>query len=308
MGRSGVGQRTAKRRLVVVLILALSALALGAPGVEAASTGQCDDGRPWTSERVGADGTCTFGNLCSDVSIDLSFDTNLFWNWNFPDQCPVAALDALGVSVRRHVPTAEGTTVGDDTDPAGLEAGSTVIVEDHSVASPGKQGQGSVPVTCGLITLDFTIVADNEMVASGQGQVDTGDCPNPRPRTEPAPLLREWAGTSGRTGELARLYWTAFARPPDSDGFNYWMALTTGGLDVRDAMTTWTSLPEWQLIYGQTNDAVFLERTYQNVLGRTPENGGNAYWLGQLEAGLDRGELVLLFADSAELRQRTLTG
>ena len=45
---------------------------------------------------------------------------------------------------------------------------------------------------------------------------------------------------------------------------------------------------------------------YQNVLGRSPNPGGYAYWVGQLNlGGLTRGELMLEFSESTEYTELT---
>ena len=57
--------------------------------------------------------------------------------------------------------------------------------------------------------------------------------------------------------------------------------------------------------YGALNNAGFVTRVYQNVLGRNPEANGFAYWLAQLNGGMSRGQLMIGFSESVENQNAT---
>ena len=52
--------------------------------------------------------------------------------------------------------------------------------------------------------------------------------------------------------------------------------------------------------YGSLSNDSFVNLVYQNVLGRQPDAAGKAHWLGQLNAGLSRGNLMIGFSESFE--------
>ncbi|MSP42469.1 MAG: DUF4214 domain-containing protein [Alphaproteobacteria bacterium] len=59
--------------------------------------------------------------------------------------------------------------------------------------------------------------------------------------------------------------------------------------------------PEFISTYGTNlSNAAFLNLIYQNVLDRTSDQGGANYWLGQLNSGYSRSNLLASFAISEE--------
>ncbi len=60
--------------------------------------------------------------------------------------------------------------------------------------------------------------------------------------------------------------------------------------------------------YGPLTDEQFLELVYENVLERTPDAVGEAYWMGLLAGGdVSRGDVMLFFSDGQEFRNSTGT-
>lgn len=153
------------------------------------------------------------------------------------------------------------------------------------------------------------MIAGSEVVATGSGSAVTPPCPVVVDPPDPDPvLLPRYQGTEGQVAGFARLYWAVFGRVPDLGGFGYWMARANNGLALRSAAAIWTNLSEWRDSYDGTEDDDFLGLIYQNVLGRQPDQGGFDYWLARLLDGLSRDQLVVLFSDAPEFRQRTVTG
>ena len=115
----------------------------------------------------------------------------------------------------------------------------------------------------------------------------------------------------GRLGPIIRLYTAYFKRLPDYEGLMYWygnMYPMNGGqgsnlVHVSDAFA---NSKEFVITYGALDNSAFVTRVYQNVLGRSPEPGGYAYWVGRLADGMPRGELMVGFSESAENRQASI--
>ena len=55
------------------------------------------------------------------------------------------------------------------------------------------------------------------------------------------------------------------------------------------------------------DDGVFVTTAFEAILGRRPDPAGLAFYAGALEAGMDRSELLLDFAESSEGRSRAGT-
>ena len=98
------------------------------------------------------------------------------------------------------------------------------------------------------------------------------------------------------------LYQAAYDRMPDYSGFEYWAgqadALQLSALRLADLFM---AAPEFTAKFGTnpSNDA-FVTELYTNVLGRTPDAAGLAYWEAQANAGTPRDQLLVAFATSTE--------
>ena len=98
------------------------------------------------------------------------------------------------------------------------------------------------------------------------------------------------------------LYQAAFDRMPDYAGFEYWAAYADHNnptaLQLADIFM---ASAEFTTKFGAnpSNDA-YVTELYGNVLGRTPDAAGLAYWEAQANAGTPRDQLLVAFATSAE--------
>ncbi len=120
-------------------------------------------------------------------------------------------------------------------------------------------------------------------------------------------LTGVYKNASGTRGSVARLYMAVFGRQPDTGGFAYWNERIQNGLALPDAAAYFVVSPEFVNLYGSTANPEFVELLYQNVLGRTSDADGKAYWIGQLGSGMTRTELTLWFSESPEFRNVTET-
>lgn len=103
--------------------------------------------------------------------------------------------------------------------------------------------------------------------------------------------------------QIALLYAAALDRAPDEAGLNYWVQTAQQGHGVIDIASYFLMSEEFQAAVGHNpDDRLFLDRLYLNVLDRTADADGHAYWQAQLDDGLTRQEALLYFADSAENR------
>ncbi|MGK2872966.1 MAG: DUF4214 domain-containing protein [Alphaproteobacteria bacterium] len=98
------------------------------------------------------------------------------------------------------------------------------------------------------------------------------------------------------------LYRAAFDRTPDAAGLGYWVRALDGGADYAGVVAaSFIASPEFTGKYGvNTGNAAFLNLVYQNVLDRAPDQAGNDYWLGHLNSGYSRANMLASFAVSDE--------
>ncbi len=107
----------------------------------------------------------------------------------------------------------------------------------------------------------------------------------------------------GNAGEVYRLYQAAFDRTPDQDGLEYWIDERDGGSTMTQIANNFILSDEFQDLYGDpdtVSNEAFLTLVYQNVLNRTPDQAGYAYWIAELERGFGRDALLASFSESDE--------
>jgi len=105
-------------------------------------------------------------------------------------------------------------------------------------------------------------------------------------------------------GDAYRLYKAAFNRTPDAAGLGYWVkTLDEGSNTLLKAAEGFLRAPEFISKYGGANPSndFYVDKLYQNVLGRTGESGGVTYWNGELNAGrMSKAAVLVQFASSPE--------
>lgn len=85
--------------------------------------------------------------------------------------------------------------------------------------------------------------------------------------------------------DTLRLYRAFFSREPDIGGARYWIGETRRGLTADNLAWSFKASAEFVATYGNTSNDQFLSLLYSNMLGRTPDQKGYDYWLGQISSG-----------------------
>ncbi|GAA0603310.1 hypothetical protein GCM10009416_46220 [Craurococcus roseus] len=101
--------------------------------------------------------------------------------------------------------------------------------------------------------------------------------------------------------KVARLYDAALDRSPDRGGFEFWVNALGKGEALSSLASGFLASEEFAARFGASaDDAAFVERLYQNVLGRSGEAEGRAFWCDSLGKGGARAEVLAAFSESAE--------
>lgn len=113
-------------------------------------------------------------------------------------------------------------------------------------------------------------------------------------------------GTAGAHVEpVARLYRAFFLRDPDPSGLRYWVGRHQSGVRLAAIAGSFARSSEFTRRYGSLTDRQFVQRVYQNVLGRQPDAKGLDYWTRRLSTtGIGRGGLMAQFSESSEFRAK----
>jgi hypothetical protein len=101
--------------------------------------------------------------------------------------------------------------------------------------------------------------------------------------------------------QIARMYDAVLGRIPDAAGLANWTHnLETGGASLLDVANGFTGSAEFQANYGHLSNTGFVTLLYQNVLHRAPDAAGLNNWVGLLNGGETRAQVVVGFSESNE--------
>jgi hypothetical protein len=126
--------------------------------------------------------------------------------------------------------------------------------------------------------------------------------------TEPGPFVasvRSSAEHQANVDPVARLYRAFFLRIPDRGGLVHWIAARRGGNTLGTIAEAFARSSEFTRRYGWMSNRDFVLLVYANVLQRTPDSGGVAFWTGQLDSERrTRGSVMAGFSESSEYRTK----
>ena len=106
-------------------------------------------------------------------------------------------------------------------------------------------------------------------------------------------------------GAVARLYFGALNRLPDDAGMDSWMTQVLNGTPVSAIASNFVASSEFTSRFDTQSLESFVDRMYQNVMSRSADANGKAYWVQKLNAGASKGEVVLGFTESPEYQAAT---
>ena len=93
--------------------------------------------------------------------------------------------------------------------------------------------------------------------------------------------------------QVAEVYVATFNRAPDAAGLDYWVN-SSGFTNIEDVASSFFDSAEAKAMYPDgTSYTTMVTTAYQNLFGRTPDQGGLDYWVGQLQNGVFSQSLML---------------
>lgn len=109
--------------------------------------------------------------------------------------------------------------------------------------------------------------------------------------------------SQGSAGQAFRIYRAAFDRTPDTIGLGYWIAQMDKGMGVVEVAARFIDSKEFRELYGaNASSADFVTKVYSNVLDRTPDSVGLAWWVNEMTVNPAKTWQKVLadFSESAE--------
>ena len=138
--------------------------------------------------------------------------------------------------------------------------------------------------------------AEPEGLAYWQARLDSGELT----REDVAHTFLFASEFQDNAGAVARLYLGTYDRIADNEGMQYWVDAMQEGQSLTQVAEQVAASDEFAELYGSLDDDGFVRELYLNVQGRDADAAGSAWWVGQLEAGMSRGEVLVRFTQSDE--------
>ena len=86
--------------------------------------------------------------------------------------------------------------------------------------------------------------------------------------------------------EITELYIAYFGRAPDAQGLNYWADHFANGMPIAQIAANFSTSLEYRATFGGERSVErFVDTAYLNVLGRSSDPTGAAFWRSALESG-----------------------
>ncbi len=200
-------------------------------------------------------------------------------------------------------------TLGSPVTVRGLTNGVRYAVDVRAVNSAGPSGPpASVPE---VVPLELPPFATAESAIETLSRGLLGLAPDRRDLADGAARLRTGTSIPAEASRLAasnrmerrlqviRLYLGFFERDPDPGGLAYWFAEVERGVTLDVIASSFAIASEFDR--GRTVPTPeFVDAAYRRILGRAPDADGRNYWETTLGRGLDRGQMLILFTQSAE--------
>lgn len=126
----------------------------------------------------------------------------------------------------------------------------------------------------------------------------------------PSPFPDDFLGAYALTGfnglnfsyntartEVANNYAMILGRAAETSGMDFWASFHLSDDQIATSMLNST---EGQAIWGHTTNAQFVERMYENILGRHSDTAGFNFFVGLLDHGANRGSILSSTMNSIE--------
>jgi hypothetical protein len=101
-------------------------------------------------------------------------------------------------------------------------------------------------------------------------------------------------------------YENYLGRVPDAAGLSYWVSQMQNGLTDEQLEASFIGSPEFYEASGGTAKG-WVDAMYTDLLGRSPDSAGEAYWIQQLGQGVSRASVAYGFAASTERESERIT-
>jgi hypothetical protein len=176
----------------------------------------------------------------------------------------------------------------------------------------GMGGNDTIDGGSGIDTVIYSGAAATHTVVIGNGTVTIADKITNRDGTDTLTNIERLQFTDTNialdiskdqtAGSGYMLYKAAFNRTPDAGGLGYWIGKMDAGMSYSDVANNFVTSTEFKTAFGGSNPSVntLVTKLYNNVLNRTPDSGGLAFWQEKLNTGWSTADVLGFFSTSGE--------
>jgi 2',3'-cyclic-nucleotide 2'-phosphodiesterase (5'-nucleotidase family) len=173
-----------------------------------------------------------------------------------------------------------------------------------AVAVPEEPDLTPFDAVADAVTQQFTDIAGRAPTAEEQEAWEVGIYTGTR-TIEQMILELQVVELRDPAAQVTRIYLGLFGRGPSAADLDYWVAQMAAGRSINSVASFFARSSEFVELYGDTTDEEFVELVYENVLGRAASADDLEYWLGELDRGVPRYRMFLLFSEAPEYRNAT---
>ena len=102
--------------------------------------------------------------------------------------------------------------------------------------------------------------------------------------------------------QIVEVYIASFDRAPDYDGLEYWVGkMNKDGWNLDEVAASLFQSQEVAALYpASLSNSDFINKIYNNVLGRDADDAGLAYWLTAMQNGTPKDEMIIAVINGAK--------
>ena len=189
--------------------------------------------------------------------------------------------------------------------------GSRIVVQRWNVASgtvddidlPGATAFASFEVLaersssiCAVSSDLRYVVHRGRLTPDGPVELRRYDLSRPAPRQ----ITTDEVTGPQLTDQIRRLYRAYLQRDPDGGGLAHWRDERARGVLLSQVSNAFASSDEFIQRYGNLTNREFVLQIYDDVLDRTADEPGVAFWTAVLDSGVSRGDVMIGFSEAPE--------
>ena len=272
------------------------------------------DGDGNADDAATGDATFAFDGTEQDAFAEYLYDNYLETPYSVVDQGPLGDIRIQNLALRDDVVSLIGTGDGGNSDSGGdgvTGGGSDPVIDTGTEGGDVFENPtfpGSIDGGAGIDRVSLPNAYSDYVLTSIDGGFALALASDPSKVIDLSNVevlqfgdLTLERNDSPEAATIYGLYGSIFGRTPDLTGISFWVDANENGVSLETVAEFFTQSAEFIATYGTnpTDDAL-VDGFFDNILGRSGDAEGEAFWKEALDKGLSTADLLLGFAQSSE--------